>query len=548
MLLSPHLVRPRIALSVAAASALLAGCGGGNDTVTSVTVANASSKCTALAGAAVPAGSIGLPTQGAVVTSSALQAADAATGTPEYCKVLGSVMAVNASDPPINFEVNLPTTWNLKALQYGGGGLNGSVITSLAQFTHGPTDAPTPLAKGYVTLGGDSGHQAGPLDGTFGLNAQALANYSGESVKRTHDAAKYLVRKYYEVVPRRIYHIGGSKGGHEGLVAAQRYASDYDGVVAYYPASQNPLLVLSWRRMWLSAYNTPGGAMNAAKQALLKSRVLAACDALDGAADGIVSNTQSCETTFNVASLRCPSGADEGDTCLSDTQIATLNTAASAFVSAFPMANAASSIGPYPVFLASNLEGSLFDNPKLVPLLGEGKSNTPYFLGDPVVRMWYRQDPNSSFVDFDYRQYQTRIQQISSMYDSSNPALDAFTSKGGKLILVQGTNDMAVPQQETTAYYDAVRQRYGQSTAGFLRYFVQPGFGHAAGDYMMTWDSLTALENWAERGQAPESQVTLDINPATRGRTRPLCEYPLFPKYKGSGDVNSASSYACSAS
>jgi len=320
--LSPSWFLPSIA------ALLLAGCGGedGTAVVTSLQVAQAAAKCTALASATVSAGAIGLPTQGAVVTSAALQAADPATGMPEYCKVLGSIKASNAADPSINFEVNLPTSWNVKALQYGGGGLNGSVVTGLTPYTHAPVGTPTPLAMGYATFGSDSGHQGSPLDGSFGLNAQALVNYSGESVKRTHDTAKNLIQQYYEVAPRRTYHIGGSKGGHEGLVGAQRYGADYDGVIAYYPASQNPMLVLSWYRMWQAAYGTPGGEMNVAKQRLLKDRVLGACDSLDGAADGVISDTRACEARFDVNALRCPSGADEGDACLSDTQIGTLKT------------------------------------------------------------------------------------------------------------------------------------------------------------------------------------------------------------------------------
>jgi len=215
---------------------------------------------------------------------------------------------------------------------------------------------------------------------------------------------------------------------------------------------------------------------------------------------------------------------------------------------AFPMSNGYTRIGPYPVLLGSSLTGNLFDNPSFPIPLGRGKTNTYFFLGDPVVRMWYRQDPNSSFTDFDYRQYQARIQQISAMYDSSAPAMDAFRANGGKLIIVQGTNDMLVPERATTAYYESVQRRYGVETPTFVRYYVQPGFEHGAGDFAMSWNALAALDTWVESGQAPANPVSMDTNAATRGRTRPLCEYPLFPKYNGSGDLNQAASYTCSAS
>lgn len=528
---------------------MLGGCGdGGADPDTGSQVHTAqTAKCVPLDKSAIPANAIGLPTRGAVVTSATLEAASASKGTPEFCKILGSVAATNPADPPINFEVNMPTAWNLKSLQYGGGGLNGTLITGLTQFTHGPAAGPTPLSLGYVTFGSDSGHQASPLDGTFGMNAQALANYSGESVKRTHDAAAAVIQAYYGRASRRMYHIGGSKGGHEGLAAAQRYAADYDGVVAYYPAGQNPLLVLSWYRMWKASYGTPGGDLSNAKQQLLKARVLAACDKLDGAEDGIVSNTGACKASFDIQALRCSGGGDDGDTCLSDTQISTLKTADSTMELDYPMANGYRSVGPYPVFLAADLVGNLFDNPAFPIPLGYGKANGYFYLPDPVIRMWYVQDPASSFVNFDYRLHQPRIQQISQAYDSSSPDLDRFKARAGKLILVQGTTDMQVPEGATTAYYQALTKRYASATGDFVRYYVQPGFGHAGGDFSMTWDSLAALDKWVETGSAPAAPIATDVNAKSAGRTRPLCEYPLFPKYSGAGSMNAAASFSCNA-
>lgn len=541
----------RIAVLIvcSAFASLLAGCGGSDtDPATGIHSAQ-TAKCVPLNSSTLPASAIGLPSRGAVVTSATLEPASTEKGTPEFCKVLGSISALNPVDPPINFEVNMPTAWNMKALQYGGGGLNGTVITGLTQYAHGPAGgAPTPLAQGYVTFGGDSGHQASPLDGTFGMNTQALANYSGESVKRTHDAAATLIQNYYGRSPRRMYHIGGSKGGHESLVAAQRYAADYDGVVAYYPAGQNPLLVLSWFRMWKAAYGTPGGDLSTAKQQLLKSKALAACDKLDGAEDEIISNTSACRSSFKLQSLRCPSGADEGDSCLSDTQLATLRTADSPMQLDYPMANGYTSVGPYPVLFASDLAGNLFDNLAFPIPLGHGKANGFFYLPDPVIRMWYMQDPASSFADFDYRQYQPRIQQFSQAYDSSSPDLDRFKARAGKLILVQGTNDMQVPEGATTAYYQSLVKRYTGATNDFVRYYVQPGFGHSSGEFLLTWDSLSALDRWVETGTPPVNPVATDANSKTAGRTRPICEYPLFPRFNGTGSLATAANFTCSAS
>lgn len=553
-----------LSLLIGACALTLAACGGGSNNPapasspaptpapapapapapppSSMQVDQAAEKCAALAGKTIPASAIALPSQGGTLASAVLTAADATRGLPEYCKVLGSVIATDPADPKINFEVNLPTTWNFKALQYGGGGFNGSLVSGLGNFTSAVTGSKTPLAQTYATFGSNGGTTS---NGSFGTNVQALANYGGEAVKRTHDAAAYLISTYYGTVAHRMYHIGGSKGGHEGLQAAMRYGADYDGVVAYYPANQNQAMVLSWFRMWSAAYSTPGGALNPAKQALLKNQVLASCDALDGATDGLVSNTEACRSTFAVNGLRCVGGADTGDTCLSDAQINTLMTGASPMEFAFPLANGVTNIAPYPVFEAGDVTGILFD-PN-----GIDGTRTSYFgFDEPVIKIFIQQDPNSSTAGFNYQNWQSRVQQVSSIYDANNPNMDGFKARGGKLLLVQGSTDMLVSHHVTSALYDRVADRYGDAVKSFLRYYIQPGFGHGSGNFALQWDSLSALDSWVESGQAPANPIAKDGNTAgaTAGRTRPLCEYPLFPKYKGSGDVNSAENFTCAAS
>lgn len=522
--------RARLALVRRSLSALAAAC-------SSVAWAAAPPMpCSPLAGSYIPATAFDLPTSGATVAAAVLVAANPTTGVGEYCQINGAITASNPNDPPINFQVNLPTHWNGKALQLGGGGFNGRVVTGLGNVSHAQPGTPTPLARGYVTFGSDSGSNP---DGSFGLNAQALANYGGESVKRTHDVAMALIKQYYKRKPKQTYHAGGSKGGHEGLVAAQRYGKDYDGVIAYYPANQNQAMVLSWFRMWEAAYRQPGGYLNLAKQQLLKSQVLAVCDALDGLADGIVGDTKTCDATFSVQTLRCPSGGDDGNACLSDAQIATLTTGATPMEFAFPLAHGVTSIGPYPVFHGGDITGIWLDT------AGVPQANAYFGFTDAVIRYFDQQDPSSTTVGFDYRDWQPRVEEISRIYDATDPDIDHFFHRGGKLLIVQGTTDMLVPDSTTTQYVERLETRYGKSLRRGVRYYVMPGFGHAGGTFTMAWDSLAALENWVEGRQAPVDPVAVDVAAATAGRQRPLCEHPLFPKYKGSGDVNSASSFVC---
>ncbi len=546
MIRRPGLVcslRPVLPVCIAAAALLgLAACNDDDDAPfipvpPAITIGNAATSCAALSGQQIAASAFGLATGGASVTEAAVVAANGATGVPEYCRVRGSIAAAVSTDPPILFQLNLPTTWNVKTVQFGGGGFNGSVVTGAGNVSNAPSSAATPLMRGYATFGGDSGHQGG--GGSFGTNAQALANYGGESVKRTRDAAVAIMNGYYGSRPARTYYIGASKGGHEGLAAAQRYGGDYDGVVAYYPANQNQAMVLSWYRMWQAAYAVPGAWLNVNKQALLQASVLQACDALDGLADGIVGNLEGCKTAFSVAALRCAGGADTGDTCLSDAQIGTLTTADTPMDFAFPLAFGVTSIGPYPVFTGGDLSGNLLD------AAGTGIGTSYYGFFDPVIRYFIQQDPASTSVGFDYRAWQSRVEEISRVYDTTDPNIDTFRGRRGKLIIVQGTTDMLVTHTTTTAYVNRLSSRYGRQLADFVRYYVQPGFGHGGGSFASQWDSLTALENWSEKQQAPTAQVATDNAAATRGRTRPLCEYPTWPKYNGTGEVNSAASFVC---
>ncbi|MCZ0997471.1 tannase/feruloyl esterase family alpha/beta hydrolase [Streptomyces mirabilis] len=508
------------------------------------TVTDAATRCASTAGLHVDASAIELPTRGADVESTTLTAADPKSGYPEFCLVRGRVTSFDTTAPDINFQLNLPTSWNGKSVQFGGGGFNGIVISGLGvvpeYVNESAAQGEPPLKRGYVTFGSDGGVAVGTNPaGSFALNKEALANYAGQSVKRTRDAVMGIVARYYGRQHVQQYYAGGSKGGHEALVAAQRYGEDYDGIIAYFPANQNQALVLSWYHMWQQAYSHTGGYLDTAKQQLVHNAVYGACDKLDGAADGVISDVQGCDRAFSVESLRCPDGIDSGDNCLSQQQIQTLNSATSPYKFSFPLANGVTEIGPYPALRGADLGGAWLDG------AGKGTASGYYGFVDPVIRYFIEQNPNGSLENFDYRRYEARVKALSRLYDATDPDIDRFARRGGKLIIVQGTEDMLVPQAATDAYYDRLAERYGPSVRRFVRYYVQPGYGHATGRFDLAWDSLTALEKWTDRQTPPADPVATDANPSTEGRTRPLCEYPLWPRYKGHGDVDRAKNFTC---
>ena len=159
--------------------------------------------------------------------------------TREYCKVLGAVQPVDPNAPPVNFEVNLPANWNGKAVQYGGGGTNGTLITGLGALRDARRDTPVPVARGFATWGTDSGHDNKklPEPRAFALNDESLVNMAYASYKKTHDVGVRIAAAFYDRAPAKIYYYGGSEGGREALMMAQRFPADFDGIVSVVPVA-----------------------------------------------------------------------------------------------------------------------------------------------------------------------------------------------------------------------------------------------------------------------------------------------------------------------
>ena len=259
--------------------------------------------CAQLNGTAIPSSSIGLATSGATVTSAEVvpPSGSGATAVGEYCKVLGDINPVDPAAPKIKFQLNLPASWNSKAMMFGGGGYNGVIATGTGNVPAGPTGAPTPLGRGYATFGSDSGHQAnatGSRDGSFGLNDEALKNFGGDALKKTRDVAMALITARYASPAQVSYFAGGSTGGREALIAVSNWPQDWDGAIVLYPAWDAVSLDLFFGHM-TEELAKPGAYPNRDKRAALFEASLQACDGLDGVQDRVVSNPTACNVTFN---------------------------------------------------------------------------------------------------------------------------------------------------------------------------------------------------------------------------------------------------------
>ena len=575
----PTVLRLAAIAAAIAASAALSACGGGGGGDAAPVVPPASAQvaktCPELGSMTIPAASIGLPTTGAAVISAVLVPA-AGTGVAavaEYCKVLGDINPIDINAPKIKFQVNLPANWNNKAMMFGGGGYNGTIATGVGNVPAGPADKPAPLARGYATFGSDSGHQAnanGSRDGTFGANDEALKNFSSDALKKTRDVAIAIIKARYANTVQKTYFAGGSTGGREALIAVQNWPQDFDGAIVLYPAWNAASLDLQFGRITRELAK-PGAYPNRTKRKVLYDAALAACDSLDGVVDGLVSNVNACNATFNPSTatlngtaIRCVGGTDTGDTCLSDAQIAGFNVTNTPLVLNYTLASGETT---YPGF---NTWGTDFGIPGTGPLqptvltlsLGTeqpanpmppvaGASTPPYLstFWDQWVRFFVTRDATFNSLSLDPQNpgpLQARIVELTGIQDLNKSDLSAFQAKGGKVLMAHGSHDALVSTRATAQYWDRIRNTMGAAKVdSFARYYEIPGYGHAVSSvFNAAWDSLTTLENWVEKGTIPPNQLVSDTA-GVPGRTRPLCDYPAWAKYKGAGDINSALSYSC---
>ncbi|WP_043626750.1 tannase/feruloyl esterase family alpha/beta hydrolase [Nonomuraea candida] len=523
--------------------------------------ASAAESCSGLNGMTIAAGAVALPTGGATV-SSAVAANAGGTGNQAYgahCLVSGDIKPVDPAAPTIKFQVALPEEWNGKAVMLGGAGLNGFVppLTNASNLW-GAQKMPLPLSRGYAVFSSDSGHQPeeGKPPAAFGANHEALKNYAGDALKKTRDVAVSLITSRYGRGPGKSYFLGYSKGGGEALAVAQRWPADWDGVVAG-AAGWNVTGVALNMLHAAQAVAVPGAWLNEAERHTLYTGVMKACDPLDGVRDGVISNVRSCEVRFDPAVLRCPKGRDKGDTCLSDVQLTALKRMNEPKPLSYVIGTGETSVLGYPVYIADH-GGGVPDFPQkaLLTQVGVYGSAAPAFppaphmpvsLADGVIRHMIVGDPNFNTLTMDMTSgsgMASRIAAHSALF-SNVTDLSGFLNRKGKLLLWTGSAEPAA--RTTEHYYARIQATMGPSRVdSFVRYYEIPGAQHGpSSSFQPEWDQLAAIENWVEKGIDPANDLVATDASGVPGRTRPLCMFPGWPRYEGSGDVNSAASFTC---
>ena len=472
--------------------------------------------------------------------------------TPAYCYVRGLI------GPATQYHVQLPlpSQWNGRFLQWGDGGKDGDL-----DF------ADHRVAEGYAVANSNMGHDSGVEPGSqFGFNnRQAEIDFGYRSVHLTVMAGKALVERYYRKGPEYAYFEGCSTGGRQGLMEAQRFPEDFDGIVAgapvnYYQA-MNAAGVWWLQRLFKDnfagnlAVDTDGDGSFESTKLLdtLNDRVLAKCDANDGVRDGVLGNPLSCE--FNprteLSDLMCAAGAS-GASCFTPAQVQVIED----FYS-----------GPYDssgrVLYPGKALGSEREWVNLY-IPNARNRNAPTMLvgpaGDHVNYLFYEEDPGVvipdmtrptyvpgrdaalpqfSWLEFDIEDLSTgKAALMSSIMDATDPDLNRFLKEhDGKLLVYHGWSDSLSSAKATVAYFDEMaRTTFGGVEAAMdsTRFFLAPGMGHCSGGPgPNTWDKLAPLVDWVEKGVAPDRIVATHSSNGQVDNERPLCPSPQEAVYTG---------------
>jgi feruloyl esterase len=468
--------------------------------------------CLELASAAVP---------DTTITSSSV--VPEAGALPEHCLVLGHI-----TDSAINFALRLPTTeWNGNLYHEGGGGLVGYIPEGLRG-----------LARGYAAVGTDTGHVGSPpvplFDGAWALNnPEAQLDFGHRAVHLVTVSAKAVIAEAYGHGPRYSYFEGWSNGGRQGMMEAQRYPDDYDGIIAGSPVIDitNELIGHNHNQQTLLASPVP-----AAKLPALAAAVLAECDGQDGLVDGLVDLPGGCE--FDPTVLTCPAG--DAPDCLTAAQV---DTVAKVYAGAMNSAHSRLHPGPLPGGEDGPTGWELW-------ITGPGPFGVPlgFLVQDQTMRFFFFSDPSYEPMTFDFDTDVPAVEALAPILDATDPDLSEFRKSGGKLLMWHGLADPSVMPSGTLAYYDALVAEMGDDKLEkFFRLFFAPGMHHCfegCGPGLNTFDALSAMEDWVERGEAPEELDASHTGPGI-ARTRPLCAYPKVAVYLGERDINDGENFRC---
>jgi feruloyl esterase len=465
-----------------------------------------------------------------------------AKNLPAFCRVMATLQSAKDSD--IKVEVWLPLTgWNGKYRGQGNGGFAGS----LTYYGMGVA-----ISQGYATASTDTGHAApNAADASWALgHPDKIVDFGWRAIHEMTVQAKAIIQAFYGEPIQHSYFAACSNGGRQGLMEAQRFPEDYDGIIAGAPANYwtQVFAAFLWNMQAMQAES--GSYITASKVPAIAAAVVVACDEKDDVKDGVLNDPRECR--FDPKVLLCKAG--DSDSCLTAPQVAALK--------------------------------KIYEG----PVDSKGKQMFPGFLpggelGGGGWTTWIAQSPGkdlqtafasgffnnmiSSSEPLDLKTINVEVavklahDQQAQTFDAVDPDLKRFMARGGKLIVYHGWSDAALPPLGSIQYFNAVTAALGEGkTDSFMRLFMAPGVQHCGGgpgadsfgEFAPAGDAqhdlYGALEQWVEKGAAPEKIIaTKYVNEEDEAKgvkmTRPLCPYPESAVYKGEGDTNEAANFEC---
>jgi feruloyl esterase len=441
--------------------------------------------------------------------------------TVPFCRV--EAYSAPSSDSHIAMEVWLPSAanWNGRLLAGGNPGMVGDLaLGGLANM----------VAKGYAAAATDTGHRDDGYAWAIG-HPEKVVDWGHRAMHELAVFAKRAVQEYYGQPAKHAYMNSCHNGGNQALNEAQRYPGDFDGIAAGDPAFylshiQSGSLYLSW--VSLKDGEKAPGYIPPAKYPAMTRSALDTCDAKDGLVDGIIENPPACHYDPKVMQCFGPDNA----ACLTEAQVETAR-------KIYAGARLADGTQVY-----GGLEPGSELNWKML-VGGPG----PFHVNEGYFRAFVYQDMNWDFHNFDLeRDLRLAVERTGAVLDANDPNLKPFKDKGGKLIMYQAWNENSTPPGYIQEYYRNVEKAMGgrSQTQDFARLFMVAGTGGCPGLFNSEeFKALEAVQNWVEKGIAPDTILVSHINKGKVERTRPACAYPKVARYKGSGDPNSAANFSC---
>jgi feruloyl esterase len=445
---------------------------------------------------------------------------------PAYCEVSAVI------SPAVRVAMRLPATgWTHRLLVVGCGGLCGVLQIEAAD------DA---LARGYATATTDMGH-----DNAAGIgwrqDPAALEDFAHRATHVTTVLAKAVVQAYYGASQNHSYFRGCSTGGRQGLMEALRYPADFDGIIAGAPATYPTVQIQLWDRQ-VNRDANGADILDTRALALLHDAALAACDRLDGIADGLISNPLGCG--FDPAGLQCSAGSKTR--CLTAEQV---SVARKFYAGPVAHGQRLTTLGMAPgseLGVAANI-ASVGGKPPLADSVLENFAHLS--IGPQATWQDIRFDGNIG--------RESSTDGIAEA-DAEPNALGSFVARRGKLLMYGGWIDPLVSPTVAVDFYRKHAAALGAQAGESLRLFMMPGMGHCrGGNGPDTVDWLSSIEAWVERGTAPPSLLSYQLAGRTGGETparfplppdrvlaaRPLYPFPSYAKYRGSGPVTDPASF-----